>query len=117
MCDITEDTRLEVAIESPAGTALASAEIMMMVYPSPGISALVRDLGWIQVTTRFSINFHCDSFVYTFQTNICPIVGVAGGVVFLIIISAQAAIICRHKRHGCQSFSSGKVNMNIDLPS
>ena len=57
MCDITEDTRLEVAIESPAGTALASAEIMMMVYPSPGISALVRDLGWIQVTTKFCDNF------------------------------------------------------------
>ena len=88
MCDIIEDLRIEAVIENDVGSTNTSLDIVLMVYPHTGISALIRDMTWI-------------------QDNICPIVGVAGAVAFLVIILVQVALMLRHKKHGCQSFDNG----------
>ena len=88
-----DDLKLEVNISNSAGWTSTVVEVVMVTYPS-GISALMRDMSWL-------------------QNNICPVVGVAGGVAFLVIIIAQTTIIIRHRRHGCQSFNSGKVSLKL----
>lgn len=92
-CDLMDDVKLEVNISNSAGWTSAVVDIVMITYPT-GISALMRDMSWL-------------------QNNICPVVGVAGGVAFLVIIIAQAAIIIRHRRHGCQTFNNDKVSLKM----
>lgn len=95
VCDILEDLRLEVKVENDVGSFTTTLEIVLRLYPNTGISALIRDMTWL-------------------QDNICPIVGVAGAVVFLVILLAQLTIMLRHKRHGCQSFESdGKICVKL----
>ena len=87
--------RIDAVIENDEGSSNTSIDIVLMVYPTTGISALIRDMTWL-------------------QDNICPIVGVAGAVAFLVIILVQVALMLRHKRHGCQSFEdSGKVCIKL----
>ena len=88
MCDIIEDLRIDAVIENDAGSSNISIDVVLMVYPHSGISALIRDMTWI-------------------QDNICPIVGVAGAAAFLVILLVQVVLMLRHKRHGCQSFDNG----------
>ena len=80
--------KIDAVIENDAGSSNTSIDIVLMVYPHSGISALIRDMTWI-------------------QDNICPIVGVAGSAAFLVILLVQVALMLRHRRHGCQSFDDG----------
>ena len=91
MCDIIEDTEFLLEISNIGGVAVVTIEVVTINYPS-GLSALMRDISWL-------------------QDNVCLVVGVAGGVACLLIIGAQITIMVRHKRHGCQSFSSQKLNI------
>ena len=91
MCDIIDDTELELEISNIAGVAVVTIEVVTINYPS-GLSALMRDITWL-------------------QDNVCLVAGVAGGVACLVIIGAQVVIMVRHKRHGCQSFSNQKLHM------
>ena len=93
LCKLESDVKLLVEISNGIGNASIEIEIFSMVYPS-GLSGIVRDMAWI-------------------QENICPIVGVAGGLAFILIIVCQAAIIIRHKRHGCQDLTDSRVTIKL----
>ena len=48
VCDILEDLRLEVKVENDVGSFTTTLEIVLMLYPNTGISALIRDMTWLQ---------------------------------------------------------------------
>ena len=89
-----EDLSLEVTLTNPLDSTSKLIEIDYVTQEQAGMSAIMRDVAWI-------------------EKNICTIVGVALGLALLLIIVIQVTMICRHKRHGCKSFRSEKIEVKM----
>ena len=86
---------MELTLRNSVGSTDLQIEIDWV--PPQGnarMSAVMKDLAWL-------------------EGNICTIVGVAGGMATCLILVIQATMICRHRRHGCKSFQSPKIEVKI----
>ena len=90
-----ESVTMELTLRNSVGSSDLQVEIDWV--PPKGnarMSAVLKDLAWL-------------------EDNICTIVGVAGGMATILILTIQVTMICRHRRHGCKSFQSPKIEVKM----